>query len=281
VEKARIDKILKSEEIKNIITALGAGVGKEEYDIEKIKYHKVIIMTDADVDGSHIRTLLLTFFFRQMEEIINKGFLYIAQPPLLKVGKGKNEKYIKDEEELSNYLLKRTCNNKSIKANGNTIKGHELYILIGDIAEYFSIMGKLNIKANGNTIKGHELYILIGDIAEYFSIMGKLNRKGINTEIAELLIKECIKDKKFLQKEKNMSNLKELLITKGYDVNEISWNDERDVYEMEIRNKVYGKEKEIFTEKDPTAEKPIKIGRSLIYSKEFQKGLVLGKKILK
>ncbi len=250
VEKARFDKILKSEEIKNIITALGTGVGKDEYDIEKIKYHKVIIMTDADVDGSHIRTLLLTFFFRQMTEIIDKGFLYIAQPPLLKIGKGKNEKYLKDEEELSNYILKRTCNNKSIKADENIINGHNLYVLIGDIAEYSLIMGKLN-------------------------------RRGLKTDIAEVLIKEGVEDKKFLQDEKKMSNLRQILIKKGYGVDEVLWNEERDVYEMEIKSNGDGKQKEIFAEKDPITEKPINIGRGLIYSNEFQKGLVIGKKILK
>lgn len=189
VEKSRLDKILKSEEIKNLITALGCGIG-EEFDITKARYNKVIIMTDADVDGSHIQTLLMTFFFRYLKGIIEAGYLYIAQPPLYRFKKGKKEIYLKDEKALSEYLIENGIENFEFSGIGNK-----------DLVEFFKIVAHYRSTLQ-NLKKRFALIEIVKYLIENPDMIGLDNRalcKRIKERIAELgfnILSENINEEK-------------------------------------------------------------------------------------
>ena len=204
VEKARFDKMISSEEIRTMIAALGTGIGEKEYNIDSIRYHKIIIMTDADVDGAHIRTLLLTFFFRQMPDLIDKGYLYVAQPPLYRVLNKKKELFIKDEEGFNDFILTRISENEAVLLD------------------------------NGREISGNRLITMLNRLVRFFERLDKLSRKGFSSKFIEFLVLNGVTNKRQFKDRPFMENLLLKLEEGGFSVSDISLGEEDGYYEFSV-----------------------------------------------
>ena len=214
VEKARFDKMLGHTEIKALITALGTGIGKDDFDVTKLRYHKICLMTDADVDGSHIRTLLLTFFYRQMPELIENGYVYISQPPLYKVKRGKKEQYIKDEKEMFRYMMDQATNEVQITANGDEIKGRQLAKALEQTVEFKNYFERFARRLN-NDAK------LLSALLEGFA-----GKDGV-------LAKNKVKIRKVFEQEDLMAEVEGKLAEFGFKT-ELMQDEEHGLSEIEI-----------------------------------------------
>ena len=215
VEKARFDKMLGHSEIKSLITALGTGIGKDDFDITKLRYHKIILMTDADVDGSHIRTLLLTFFYRQMPALVERGHVFIAQPPLFKVKRGKKEEYIKDEGSMVRYLMRQATTDMTVKSVGakEAIEGRELANSLEKMVDFEHYTERATRRLAGD---GNLLSVLLETLA---------GRKG-------LLRKEGLTLRKVFQDGDLMQKIDNAINKAGYET-ELTPDEEHGLWEIE------------------------------------------------
>jgi DNA gyrase subunit B len=209
VEKARLDKMLSSEEIKTMIAALGCGIGTEDFDLSKLRYHRVIIMTDADVDGSHIRTLLLTFFYRQMPALIEAGHVFIAQPPLFRAKRGRSETFIKDERALENFLVHRAVESRLVRL------------------------------ADGQEFSGESLEKLLHRMMSYQKVMQAVERRGHTREVVEALLERDVRSKAFFEDEAALHQLAAQLTTPDRDVTVVR-DDEHNVWMLHVEDRSTG-----------------------------------------
>jgi DNA gyrase subunit B len=214
VEKARFDKMLGHSEIKALITALGTGIGKDDFDVTRLRYHKICLMTDADVDGSHIRTLLLTFFYRQMPALVENGYVFIAQPPLYKVKRGKKEEYIKDEKSMFRYLMRMGTDDVHITSNGRPVEGRELAKTLEQTTEYNSYAARFTRRL------GNERPLL-NAILEGFA-----GKDGV-------LMKEKIKLRSVFEQEELMAVVEGKVAAAGYKT-DLKQDEEHGLSEIEV-----------------------------------------------
>ncbi|MFN8059474.1 MAG: DNA topoisomerase (ATP-hydrolyzing) subunit B [Vicinamibacterales bacterium] len=210
VEKARFDKMLGSDEIKTMIAALGCGIGTEDFDLEKLRYHRIIIMTDADVDGSHIRTLLLTFFYRQMRALVDSGHVYIAQPPLYRVKRGKSETYIKDDRDLETFLIRRAVESRVLR-----------------------------LPASGRELSGVELQQVLQKLIVFRRYLQIVERRGPTRDIIRALLDTGVRDRAFFADEARVRALAEALTTPTRTVT-VQRDDEHNAYALAIEDRSAG-----------------------------------------